>query len=159
MFGNYSYTNLIYLISSAVLGFDLNFTVLIKALSFWNYWCSLCAASISNTLSPRAIIFVIAYISNFLVTSKKARAFHSWYYPGSSRSNFDLADTISISVLKTSNVLGKNLYAESSTQPSAAFVIIITLPFSLAEINRFLTIRSISWHFLKISFGKGILGD
>jgi len=34
MLGNYSKTSLIYLISSAVLGFDLNLTVLIKALSF-----------------------------------------------------------------------------------------------------------------------------
>ena len=91
------------------------------------------AASISNRLSPRAIIFVMAYISNFSVISKNALTFHSWYYLGNCPSNLDLADIISIPVFNSSWVFGKNLTAESSTHPSAALVIIKTSPLFLAN--------------------------
>jgi hypothetical protein len=60
--------------SSFGLGEVLNLTVLMKLDA--NFEPKMCAASISNILSPRAIKFVIASASRFYRVSKKASTFH-----------------------------------------------------------------------------------
>jgi len=71
---NWAATNLIYLINSPVEGDYLNLIVFMNA--FLNCAPRIYAASISNTLSPRAIKFVIACSSMSLRVSKNASTFH-----------------------------------------------------------------------------------
>ena len=104
---NQAATSFIYFINSPVDGDWRNFTVFIKA--FLNYAPRMYAASISKTLSPRAIRLVIAYSSISLRVSRNASTFHFQKLRGKSFSQRALADIIVTSFAISSFTFGKNL--------------------------------------------------
>jgi len=64
---------------------------------------------------------------------------------------------ISISFLRTFDVRGINLCALSSTHPSAAFVMIRTVPLFFDNSNNLAAYSSISYIFLLIAAGNGLV--
>lgn len=142
MNSNQSITSLICLMSSWGLGDCLNLTVLMKALE--NLDPRMWAASISNMLSPSAIKFVILSSSISLRVSKKASTFHFQQFFGYITSYLVRADIISTSLFSSQKTLGRNLFAESYTHPSAALVTIQVFPSFFAFYNSSRATRSSS---------------